>query len=822
MSDSSAVARWGWWSAGLALVLGGVWAPAPVSAQDEEGYPLAGYYGFLPVEITKIDGRAHSLVVGDFNHDTLQDLAIVNNGHSRIDLLLQRAKPQAAKAADKNDRTANQVTDHWRLELKKLPVDRPVVALCAGDLNGDGRSDLAYFGTPDRLVIQFQGATGDWKEKREIRLADVDPKPWSLVVGDVNNDTLQDLIAMGKRNTFLMLQQPDGKLADPILIRNTTEDVGLGLVQDLDGDGRNDLFYNATEKDERFICARLQDAQGQLGPELRFDTIQNPRGVVLFDLDGKPGSEVLVIDGLTNRVRAMQVRRATEGELGAKLIQYGIGGGSDAGELALGDLDGDHLMEVVVANPERASVVIFKQRAKSGLDLGTDYPSFLGATQIRVADVNGDAKAEVIVLSPKENTLGISRFEDGKLTFPESLPIEGSIKAFDMIDLNNDGAFEIAAVVEGAGRGSEKKTRLAIGQRNAAGAWEFSSEAGERKPIDLKLNAAPERLMMTDVNLDGRPDYLFFLNGKPPQAILADAKGLPVTPAEGGTPLGDVGVGAVTFAKLTNPALLVSQGNFVRSIRLDEKSRWQVVEQFNADDSTAKVAGSAVLDLDGKPGDDLVMIDTGAAKLRVFQNVAGEFKPWKTLDLGRFPFKSASVGDLNGDGRADLILNGGTKFGVLYAGQSDPELKEIASYESPRKEVFLMDLVAGDVNHDGYSEVCVIDTNAHLVEIVAYRADQGLLPGLNFKVFEEKSFQGPGRTGTQPREAVISDVTGDSRPDLILLCHDRILIYPQDGPGADVTAEAKPAESKPAEDKPDPAKPVGTPDPATKKPKAGP
>jgi len=811
MSDSSAVVRLSLWSATLStvLMLGGVLAQSPVAAEDEEGYPLAGYYGFLPVEVTKVDTRAHSVVTGDFNHDTLQDLAIVDNGHSRIDLLLQRAKPQAPKAADKNDRTANQVTDHWRLDLKKIPVDRPVVALSTGDLNADGRSDLAYFGTPDRLVIQLQGATGEWKDKREIRLADVEAKPWSLVIGDVNHDTLQDLIVMGKRNTFLLLQQADGTLAAPVLLRNTADDVGLGMVQDLDGDGRNDLFYHATEKEQRFLCARLQDSLGQLGPELRFDSIPSLRGVTLYDLDGKPGSEVLLIDGQTNRVRVMQVRRGTEGELGAKLIQYGIGGGSDAGEFALGDLDGDHLQEVVVVNPERASVVVFHQRAKSGLDLGTDSPSFLGATQVRIADVNGDAKAEVIVLSPKENTLGISRFEEGKLTFPESLPIEGNVKAFDVIDLDNDGAVEIAAVVEGAGRGSEKKTMLEIGKRDSAGVWVFAAE--DRKPIELKLNAAAEKLMMTDVNLDGRPDYLFFLNGKPPQAILADEKGLPAATASGGVPLGDVGAGAVTFARLAEPALLVSQGNFVRSVRLDEQGRWQVVEQFNADDSTAKIAGSAVLDLDGKPGDELVMIDTGSSKIRVFQNVAGDFKPWKTLDLGRFPFKSASVGDLNGDGRADLILNGGTKFAVLYAGHSDPELKEIATYESPRKEVFLMDLVAGDVNHDGHPEICILDTNAHLVEIVAYRAEKGLLPGLNFKVFEEKSFQGPSRSGTQPREALIADVTGDGQPDLVLLCHDRLLIYPQDGPRAELPAVPQAAE----------AKPTAETEPAAVKPKSG-
>ena len=43
-----------------------------------------------------------------------------------------------------------------------------------------------------------------------------------------------------------------------------------------------------------------------------------------------------------------------------------------------------------------------------------------------------------------------------------------------------------------------------------------------------------------------------------------------------------------------------------------------------------------------------------------------------------------------------------------------------------------------------------------------------------------------------------ADVTGDNRPDLVLLCHDRILIYPQDGPGAELTVEPKAGSPKPA------------------------
>jgi hypothetical protein len=32
----------------------------------------------------------------------------------------------------------------------------------------------------------------------------------------------------------------------------------------------------------------------------------------------------------------------------------------------------------------------------------------------------------------------------------------------------------------------------------------------------------------------------------------------------------------------------------------------------------------------------------------------------------------------------------------------------------------------------------------------------------------------------EPREALVADVTGDHKNDLIILVHDRILVYPQE------------------------------------------
>jgi len=34
--------------------------------------------------------------------------------------------------------------------------------------------------------------------------------------------------------------------------------------------------------------------------------------------------------------------------------------------------------------------------------------------------------------------------------------------------------------------------------------------------------------------------------------------------------------------------------------------------------------------------------------------------------------------------------------------------------------------------------------------------------------------------GTEPREGIVADVTSDGRMDLIVLCHDRLILYPQD------------------------------------------
>jgi hypothetical protein len=227
------------------------------------------------------------------------------------------------------------------------------------------------------------------------------------------------------------------------------------------------------------------------------------------------------------------------------------------------------------------------------------------------------------------------------------------------------------------------------------------------------------------------------------------------------------------------PLVLVAQENFARSLKLEPNGQWRVLDQYNAAEANARIAGAAALDVDGQAGDEIVLVDTGVKKLRVLRQEENVYRPWKEIETGAFPFMSSHVADLNGDKQNDLLLFGSGKFAVLYVGRTDPALKEIASFETKLENVYFTDVVAGDLNADGRSDIALIDTRSHYVELLDFHAEHGLRHALHFKVFEEKSFAEEEGFGSEPREAAIADVTGDGRADLILLSHDRVLVYPQ-------------------------------------------
>ncbi|MCH5374235.1 MAG: VCBS repeat-containing protein, partial [Planctomycetes bacterium] len=289
---------------------------------------LTAKFGFSGLEIYKVSNRSGNLLSGDFNHDGKQDILVVDNSKSRIDPFQQRNGESEKK--EESTTSVNEISNDRRYEHRKLPVDDHVSSLTVGDFNHDGRTDIAYIGMPDKLVVLIQNEEAGFDEQPEQRIPDVSQSTWAIDGGDLNQDGKDDLVLIGNKETSVLIQGDSG-FERPVKLLNTSERLSIARIVDLDGDKRNDLCYLASSGQNTLFCARLQDEHGRLGAELQFD-VKRQRSLTTEEVDGEPGEEILTIDPLTNRVKMLKLQRPQQkaGELAGKLLLYGFGGSEGA------------------------------------------------------------------------------------------------------------------------------------------------------------------------------------------------------------------------------------------------------------------------------------------------------------------------------------------------------------------------------------------------------------------------------------------------------------------------------------------------------------
>ena len=130
---------------------------------------LADYFGFLPLELYKLDTRIGNLQLKDLDGDKIDDIIVSNNGRSRIDLLLTTKKPADDKASRPFRKDPNELEYDRRMRLSSITVNKEVVSVDTGDFNGDGKPDLVFYGTPAEVTILFNdGKAGSRNPRRSI------------------------------------------------------------------------------------------------------------------------------------------------------------------------------------------------------------------------------------------------------------------------------------------------------------------------------------------------------------------------------------------------------------------------------------------------------------------------------------------------------------------------------------------------------------------------------------------------------------------------------------------------------------------------------
>jgi len=772
----------------LTLAFAAMTPIGPARGADEPR--LADHFGFLPLEVYKLDNRISGLLIRDLDGDKVEDIAVINNARSRIDLLLSTRKPGGGD--DPRDQASskdvNQVHNDRRMRLVSLPVNKAVVSLQAGDFDGDGKADLAFYGEPAGIEIHYNRGNGRFGDVKRINVGEAVESAGALSVGDLDKDGRDDLALIGKDEIVLIYQREKGKLGEPERLPHTLDNPRMVKAVDIDGDGVDDLAMLNGGPDDP-IRVRFAAGGAGYGPEERF-FVENLRAYAFGPMDEKPGSELLMIEQQSGRTRVLTLDSDDDDDSNrGRLAFYPLPPGSPQGRsLDVGDLDGDGKVEVVATDPGRAQFHVYRRSGKAGLGASRAYPGLAGGGPVRLADLDGDGKAEVYVLSEKEKQIGRSLLLDGRLSFPAALPITGDPVTLEVADLDGDKVPEVVYVTRDKAEGSTADLFLLRAlKRDKAGKF-AAFRWGEAAQVPLKgIGGIPPRIVVTDVNLDGQPDVIAFDLYGPP-LLLIGRKGEAPAPATGGLgPLAEVAPNGLTIADLDGPSLLVAQQSFARKLGLDADGQWVVRDQFDSGRPGAQVQGVAALDTDGDGVKEIALLERTSKSLLFLAKKDGAYVPAGKLSVGPFEdFQGMRVADFDGDGRDDLLLAGTSRFGVVLAGQKGRKLKTIASYESPRNEARFADLAAGDLNNDGQPDVTLIDIAEHFVEIATKVPDQAdLARAAAFKVFERKSARRNAGDLIEPRDLAIGDVDGDGRSDLVLIAHDRILVYRQDpGPGA--------------------------------------
>ncbi len=412
-------------------------------------------------------------------------------------------------------------------------------------------------------------------------------------------------------------------------------------VGDLDGDGDLDIVQ-VNENQAGLIF--LNDGLGNFSDGAPFGEAHRSFDVKLGDLNGDGALDIAqaTSDFSPNPVVGVYVYlNDRHGGFGPG-ISYG--GGLSAYSIAMGDMNGDGALDIVLGDDSYWYVHILLNDGSGGFPSEYSFTNcsvticpYEETLDVAVGDLNGDGALDIVQVYSWH--LGVY-YNDGAGGFSANILLGWGGDSLAIGDTNGDGMLDIVV-----GTGSGTMMYLNDGQ-GGFGAWSFISNSPVESTYDLALG---------DINGDGALDVVEGNNfdeysGSPSYVLLNDGQGtfsnqisLGVAATRGIIPADFNGDGLLDITQVNYnrlSCLFINTGGLKFS-----PGRPVGVDNYKYDMAAGDFNGDGALDLVQDYG------WTGGTVL--FNDGSGQFPTFLDLPGGSYLYVAA-VGDLNGDGALDI------------------------------------------------------------------------------------------------------------------------------------------------------------------------
>jgi len=616
---------------------------------------------------------------GDFNEDGLADLAVVSN-EGFLDIYL---------------------SDGYG--TFRAPIEYGIPAgfldLTVADLDGDGSLDLIAEGNFFSVLVFYGHGDGTFDPYKGYATFGRTHGPAPVAVGDLNGDGKLDM-TVARENFVCVLLNNGPRSFQPCSEYGTFDYSIYGVaIGDFNGDHKLDLALSRNSLFPDTVSILLGAGDGTFPTHTEYGVAAGPHNIATVDVNGDGMLDVITagIGGAVVEYGTVSVLLGNGDGTFQANANYGVG---TSPTMVARDFNGDGVPDLAIAAQGcltyltacvTGDLTIWLGKGDGSFPKGTNYAMPDEAMTVAVGDLNGDHMPDVVVGNKNgkdSNTVSVL-INNGDGTFQPRVDYVAGTGTTSVVlgDFNGDRLLDVAVGNIGAFN-NENSVSILLG-----------TGTGTLRPhVEYPSGPLPATIVAGDFNRDGKLDLVTIPAYQLNLSILlgngdgsfqpAQQFSCPIVPATGVA--GDVnGDGKLDLVIVGSGPIAVLLGNGDGTFQPPMLS-YSIFNSYRA----------TLADLDGNGKLDLTVTDFSVVWV-LRGNGDGTFQPPVSYPGGSAP-SSISVADMNGDGKLDLVDGVLWNAGILYGGGAGG-FNAFAGYGYGEQEN--SDVITADFNGDGAIDI---------------------------------------------------------------------------------------------------------------------